>query len=230
MGQDPPFPAVPWHARMPGIQHHIMSIHPTFRGLSLLFSLAMAGTAVAADPSPPASPARFTEDWSSLKEYKCPEWFRDAKFGIWAHWGPQAVPMEGDWYARHMYKQGHRQYNHHLENYGHPSKHRVQGHHSPLEGGKMGARPSDGALQKGRGQVFREHGGAPRQFRFVELETPQVERGEYGAEARRGRGVAASGAQGGPEVRGFRAPCGELHLVGRQQRSRREWPAGRRAV
>ena len=32
---------------------------------------------------------------ASLTNYSCPEWFRDAKFGIWAHWGPQAVPMEG---------------------------------------------------------------------------------------------------------------------------------------
>ena len=42
----------------------------------------------------------------SLKQYQCPDWFRDAKFGIWAHWGPQAVPMDGDWYARRMYEQG----------------------------------------------------------------------------------------------------------------------------
>lgn len=70
----------------------------------------------------------FTKDFfqpadDSLKQYKYPDWFRDAKFGIWAHWGPQAVPMAGDWYARHMYVQGHRQYQHHLENYGHPSEH-----------------------------------------------------------------------------------------------------------
>ena len=57
----------------------------------------------------------------SLRSYRIPEWFRDAKFGIWAHWGPQAVPMMGDWYARHMYVQGHVQYKHHLETYGHPS-------------------------------------------------------------------------------------------------------------
>ena len=58
----------------------------------------------------------------SLKQYKCPDWFRDAKFGIWAHWGPQAVPMDGDWYARGMYEQGSEHYKYHLEHYGHPSK------------------------------------------------------------------------------------------------------------
>ncbi|MEL6311362.1 MAG: alpha-L-fucosidase, partial [Pseudomonadota bacterium] len=44
---------------------------------------------------------RFEPTWDSLKQYTCPDWFRDAKFGVWAHWGPQCVPMAGDWYARH---------------------------------------------------------------------------------------------------------------------------------
>ena len=39
----------------------------------------------------------FQPTWQSLTNYQTPEWFRDAKFGIWAHWGPQAVPMDGDW-------------------------------------------------------------------------------------------------------------------------------------
>ncbi|MBS1725762.1 MAG: alpha-L-fucosidase [Armatimonadetes bacterium] len=66
---------------------------------------------------------KFTSDWDSLKQYRCPEWFRDAKFGIWAHWGPQSVPMDGDWYARNMFIQGERQYEDHLKEYGHPSEH-----------------------------------------------------------------------------------------------------------
>jgi len=64
----------------------------------------------------------FQPEWDSLKQYQCPEWFRDAKFGIWAHWGPQAVPGAGDWYARQMYIEGHTQYKYHLEHYGHPSQ------------------------------------------------------------------------------------------------------------
>ncbi|MEJ5238607.1 MAG: alpha-L-fucosidase [Limisphaera sp.] len=63
----------------------------------------------------------FLPTAESLTNYVCPDWFRDAKFGIWAHWGPQSVPMAGDWYARNLYLQGHRQYQHHLEHYGHPS-------------------------------------------------------------------------------------------------------------
>ena len=42
----------------------------------------------------------FKPTWESLRQYECPDWFRDAKLGIWAHWGPQSVPMYGDWYAR----------------------------------------------------------------------------------------------------------------------------------
>jgi alpha-L-fucosidase len=58
----------------------------------------------------------------SLQWYQVPEWFRDAKFGIWAHWGPQSSVEQGDWYARNMYIQGSRQYSYHVAHYGHPSK------------------------------------------------------------------------------------------------------------
>ena len=70
----------------------------------------------------PIEDGPFEPTWESLSEYQCPDWFRDAKFGIWAHWGPQSVPMVGDWYAKHMYVQGHGQNAHHVEHYGHPSQ------------------------------------------------------------------------------------------------------------
>jgi alpha-L-fucosidase len=69
----------------------------------------------------PVTPGPFQPTMASLTNYSCPEWFRDAKFGIWAHWGPQAVPMEGDWYARKMYQQNSPDYKDHLARYGHPS-------------------------------------------------------------------------------------------------------------
>ncbi len=69
----------------------------------------------------PVALGPFQPEFESFAQYQCPEWFRDAKLGMWAHWGPQAVPMMGDWYAKHMYVQGHKQYEHHLQNYGHPS-------------------------------------------------------------------------------------------------------------
>jgi alpha-L-fucosidase len=68
------------------------------------------------------APGPFKPDWDSLTAgYQAPDWFRDAKFGIWAHWSAQCVPEAGDWYARQMYVQGHPQYDHHLKTYGHPA-------------------------------------------------------------------------------------------------------------
>ena len=64
----------------------------------------------------------FDPTFESLRTYSAPQWFRDAKFGIWSHWGPQSVPMFGDWYARNMYIEGTPQYEYHLRHYGHPSK------------------------------------------------------------------------------------------------------------
>lgn len=64
----------------------------------------------------------FSPNWKSLENYKTPTWYRDAKFGIWAHWGPQCEPERGDWYARGMYEEGSDQYKYHLEKYGHPSE------------------------------------------------------------------------------------------------------------
>lgn len=66
---------------------------------------------------------KYEPTWESLSQYKeAPAWFRDAKFGIWAHWGPQCQPEQGDWYARGMYDEGSNQYKWHVENYGHPSE------------------------------------------------------------------------------------------------------------
>ncbi|MEO7718225.1 MAG: alpha-L-fucosidase, partial [Capsulimonas sp.] len=65
---------------------------------------------------------RFQPTWESLEQYQCPDWFRDAKFGIWAHWGPQCQPGQGDWYARGMYEEGSNYYKYQCETYGHPSK------------------------------------------------------------------------------------------------------------
>jgi alpha-L-fucosidase len=70
----------------------------------------------------PITPGKFQPTWESLQQYKVPEWYRNAKFGIWAHWGPQCQPEQGDWYGRFMYDEGGDQYKWHVANYGHPSK------------------------------------------------------------------------------------------------------------
>ena len=71
----------------------------------------------------PIAAGPFSPDWTSLTAYRTPDWFRNAKFGIWAHWGPQCEPEFGDWYARGMYEEGSHAYKHHLQKYGHPSEH-----------------------------------------------------------------------------------------------------------
>jgi len=68
------------------------------------------------------TPGPFQPTWISLAQYQVPDWFRDAKFGLWAHWSPQCQPERGDWYARGMYQEGSDQYKYHCEKYGHPSK------------------------------------------------------------------------------------------------------------
>jgi alpha-L-fucosidase len=70
----------------------------------------------------PVFKGTFEPTWDSLSKYQVPSWFRDAKFGMWAHWGPQCEPEAGDWYGRGMYQEGSRQYKFHVEKYGHPSK------------------------------------------------------------------------------------------------------------
>ena len=62
----------------------------------------------------------FSPTWESLSHWECPEWFKNAKFGIWAHWGPQCEAEDGDWYARFMYYAGSGQYNYHVAHYGNP--------------------------------------------------------------------------------------------------------------
>lgn len=81
---------------------------------------------------------KYSEDWASIKnQYQTPEWFKDAKLGIFIHWGVYAVPAFGsEWYPRNMYadsvvrggageigkKGASKEYLHHVATYGHPSK------------------------------------------------------------------------------------------------------------
>lgn len=65
---------------------------------------------------------KFQPTWESLENYQVPEWFKNVKFGIWAHWGPQCVEGTGDWMARSLYIEGSNEYKYHVEHYGHPSE------------------------------------------------------------------------------------------------------------
>ena len=89
---------------------------------SAIALLGAAASTRAQDLKPEIAAGPFSADAKTLEAYRIPEWFRDAKLGIWAHWGPQSAAEYGDWYARNIYIEGSRQYKYHLQKYGHPSK------------------------------------------------------------------------------------------------------------
>lgn len=112
--------------------------------MSRLFSLLLAGSmlylagcAVEGRPKndEKETSSRYEPNWESLREYKIPEWFADAKFGIFIHWGAYSVPAYGsEWYPRRMYEKGSVRnakgevrnkndeiYRHHAKTYGDPS-------------------------------------------------------------------------------------------------------------
>jgi alpha-L-fucosidase len=60
----------------------------------------------------------FKSYWQSLQAFQVPDWYLDAKLGIFIHWGVDSVPAYDDWYFGHMYEKGHKVYLHHLEAYG----------------------------------------------------------------------------------------------------------------
>ena len=180
----------------------------------------------------PVADGPFQPTDESLQQYQCPEWFRDAKLGIWSHWGPVAAPggFGGNWYARQMYVQGTREYEHHVETLRPSVEVRLQGRHRTVEGGEVRPGPPDGSLREGGGEVLRQHGRAPRQLRPVELEAPGVERGQPRPEEGHRRAVAGGGAQARAALRRQRALRAQLQLDAAQPRQRHQRPVRRRAV
>jgi alpha-L-fucosidase len=101
----------------------LLAATPPLLGAARTLRAADASSAAASAASVPPIPAGpFQGTRESLGAYKCPDWFRDAKFGLWAHWGPQSAAEYDDWYARRMYIPGEPQYEYHCKTYGHPSK------------------------------------------------------------------------------------------------------------
>lgn len=69
------------------------------------------------------STPEFEPTWESLKNYSVPQWYMDAKFGIFIHWGVYSVPaFASEWYPRNMYIQGRPEFEHHVRTYGPQSK------------------------------------------------------------------------------------------------------------
>src|ERR1019366_4939417 len=104
---------------------HGTTPYPRLRAAVAISTLAVALAARAEDR--PVPPREYAPDWGSLAPYEAPDWFRDAKFGIFLHSGLQSVPAPANdgWFARQMYIQSGapwgRAYDYHLATYGHPS-------------------------------------------------------------------------------------------------------------
>ncbi|MGA2328972.1 MAG: alpha-L-fucosidase [Bryobacteraceae bacterium] len=70
-----------------------------------------------------AAQGPFQPDWKSLEKFQIPQWYADAKFGIFIHWGAYAVPAQGnEWYPRNMYQPGQPEFKYHAATYGPQSK------------------------------------------------------------------------------------------------------------
>lgn len=99
------------------MEHNIIRSARLFAmGAAAIFSVAANAQDVAVETG------QYAAEWESLEAWECPEWFKDAKFGIWAHWGPQCEAEDGDWYGQGMYSKGGGQYKWHLKHYGDPSE------------------------------------------------------------------------------------------------------------
>ena len=101
--------------------------------LFLVAAVTAAAQNRTADPNPdfkvrvntalePVADGPYEATVESLSGWTCPEWFRDAKFGIWAHWGPQCQPEDGDWFARNMYEEKWGGYRYTIDARDHPTR------------------------------------------------------------------------------------------------------------
>ena len=193
------------------------------------FPAAHLRRAAAQEAAPAIEKGPFQGTRESLQAYRVPEWFRDAKFGIWAHWGPQSATEAGDWYARNMYMQGSAQYKYHLEHYGHPSKVGFKDVVPTFKADQWEPEHLMDLYQEGRRQILRQHGRAPRQLRHVELEvSAALERRQIRPEERHRRNLERGRPQARAPLRRERAPLQQLRLV-RHSRTAATRPASTRA-
>ncbi|WP_168196997.1 alpha-L-fucosidase [Flavobacterium alkalisoli] len=91
---------------------------------NLLYLLTFVALTACSDKKKEGQSGPYQPNWESMKEHDATaEWFKDAKFGIYAHWGVLSVPAyANDWYARLMHVEGSEENKHHVETYGQPSE------------------------------------------------------------------------------------------------------------
>ena len=174
-------------------------------------SVLLPRKSAAQDSLPSIAKGPYDGTAEGLKKYKIPEWFRDAKFGMWAHWGPQSAAEYGDWYARNIYIQGSDQNKYHVATYGHPSKF---GHKDICRLWKGDQFDPDHLMQlykKAGAKYFMSMGVHHDNFDLWNSQAPAaLERRGHRAEEGCGGTVAQGRAETRPQVRGERAPFQQL--------------------
>ncbi len=104
-------------ANLPTVSEAPVAIDQTWQKASAKYDTAR--TAILGNVDRINGDGPFRPDWESLQTYQIPEWYMDAKFGIFIHWGVYSVPAFGsEWYPRLMYSQGSDEYKHHIATYG----------------------------------------------------------------------------------------------------------------
>ncbi len=183
-----------------------------------------------------AEPARFVFEptMESMKQYETPQWYQDAKLGIYMHWGPQSVPgVATTWYARWIYEQGSEAYRYHCATYGHPSKFGYKDICKLFKAPKFDQDQADrlAALYKKIGARYVVPVAVyARQFRHVGFEIPAAL--EFRGHVGQGRGgdVAEGRGQGGAASGRGRALCPHLPLAAGLAQGRPLGAAGGRAL
>ena len=192
------------------------------------WSLAQVGRPAQRAPRMIA-PGPFQPTWESLKQYLAPDWFRDAKFGIWAHWTAQCVPEQGDWYARQMYIQGDaRTTTSTSKTYGHPSKFGFMEIDNLWKAEQLGPGGADRSLQQGRREILRRAGESSRQLRHLRLDASRLELGPHRPEEGHRRHLGEAGARARAAIRRDQSLGARVALVpgGLRLRPRRRPLAG----
>jgi len=90
-----------------------LAVDQAWQKASAKYDAARAALLESVDRTNASGP--FRPDWESLQNYKVPDWYMGAKFGIFIHWGVYSVPaFSNEWYPRNMYNQGSDEYKHHI--------------------------------------------------------------------------------------------------------------------
>lgn len=108
---------------LPVVRHGARNVYESLTPAAARLLEAKNLTTVTAQVDALIARGEFAPNWASLHEHKDPEWFRDAKFGIYTHWGPVTVgsaesPGDAEWYGRQMYQPDHPAFQYHRKTFG----------------------------------------------------------------------------------------------------------------